>query len=142
MDKPISMSVKDFLIRKLAVELMMSEKTIDAIVSHQFRSANVALQDNHTVEISGLGKFHFNYKKAVRKMEKMVSKANFFHSQVNNMELSEQKRISANNKLVNTLAQIETLKPKLNVEHQPDLRGMEEQVNSSSSYEGADKESE
>jgi len=139
MDKPISMSVKDYLIRKLSVQLMMSEKTIETIVNHQFRSANVALQDNNTVELSGLGKFHFNYKKAVKKMEKMVSKANMFNAQMNNMELSEQKRTSASNKLYNTLAQIETLKPKLNVEHQPDLRGMEEQVDSPSSYEGADK---
>ena len=139
MDKPISMSVKDFLIRKLSVSLMISEKTIEAVVNHQFRSANVALQDNNTVEISGLGKFHFNYKKAQKKMEKMVSKANLFSSQVNNVELTDQKRLSSNNKLVNTLAQIETLKPKLNVEHQPDLRGMEEQVDSSSSYEGADQ---
>lgn len=139
MDKPVSMSVKDFLIRKLAVELLTSEKTIEAVVSHQFRSANVALQDNQTVEISGLGKFHFNYNKAVRKMEKMVSKANMFYAQMNNMELSEQKRISASNKLRNTLVQIETLKPKLNVEHQPDLRGMEEQIDSAISYEGDNK---
>jgi len=137
MDKPMSMSVKDYLIRKLSVSLMISEKTIEAIVNHQFRSANVALQDNNTVEISGLGKFYFNYKKAVRKMEKMVSKANLFHAQVNNMELTEQKRQSSANKLANTLAQIEALKPKLNVEHQPDLRGMEEQVDSPSSFEGA-----
>ena len=139
MDKPISMSVKDYLIRIMSVKMMMSEKTIEAVVNHQFRSANVALQDNNTVEISGLGKFYFNYKKAQKKMEKMVSKVNAFTSQVNNMELSEQKRISSNNKLVNTLAQIETLKPKLNVEHQPDLRGMEEQVGSPSSYEGTDQ---
>jgi nucleoid DNA-binding protein len=137
MDKPMSMSVKDYLIRKLSVSLMMSEKTIEAIVNHQFRSANIALQDNNTVEISGLGKFYFNYKKAVRKMEKMVSKANLFHAQVNNIELSEQKRQSSANKLANTLAQIEALKPKLNVEHQPDLRGMEEQVDSPSTLEGA-----
>ena len=139
MDKPMSMSVKDYLIRKLAVQLLTSEKTIEAIVNHQFRSANVALQDNNTVEISGLGKFYFNYKKAVRKMEKMVSKANLFHAQVNNMELTEQKRQSSANKLANTLAQIEALKPKLNVEHQPDLRGMEKQVDSSSTLEGTNQ---
>jgi len=92
MDKPMSMSVKDYLIRKMSVSLMMSEKTIEAIVNHQFRSANIALQDNNTVEVSGLGKFYFNYKKAVRKMEKMMSKANMFYSQMNKMELSEQKR--------------------------------------------------
>lgn len=138
MDKPMSMSVKDYLIRKMSVSLMTSEKTIEAVVNHQFRSANIALQDNNIVEISGLGKFYFNYKKALKKMEKMVSKANFFYSQVVNMELTEQKRISSANKLANTLIQIETLKPKLNVEHQPDLRGMEEQVGSTSTLEGAD----
>lgn len=140
MDKPISMSVKDFLIRRLAVQLLTSEKTIEAVVNHQFRSANVALQDNNTVEISGLGKFHFNYKKAQRKMDKMMSKVDFFTSQMDNTELTDQKRLSASNKLANTLVQIETLKPKLNVEHQPNLRGMEEQVDSPSSYEGADTE--
>jgi nucleoid DNA-binding protein len=138
MDKPMSMSVKDYLIRKLSVNLMTSEKTIEAIVNHQFRSANLALQDNNTVEISGLGKFYFNYKKAVKKMEKMVTKANFFYSQVNNMELTEQKRQSSANKLANTLIQIETLKPKLNVEHQPDLRGMEKQAYPCIRYEGDD----
>lgn len=142
MDKPMSMSVKDYLIRKMSVSLMTSEKTIEAVVNHQFRSANIALQDNNIVEISGLGKFYFNYKKAVKKMEKMVSKANFFYSQVVNMELTEQKRISSANKLANTLIQIETLKPKLNVEHQPDLRGMEEQIGSPSTLERADQISE
>lgn len=139
MDKPISMSVKDYLIRKMAVKEMVSEKTIEAIVNHQFRSANVALQDNHTVEISGFGKFHFNHKKAIKTLEKMYSKVEVFTRQANDETLSEQKRASATTKLNNTLAQIEILKPKLNVEHKPDLRGVEEQVDSPSQYEGADK---
>lgn len=138
MDKPISMSVKDFLIRKLAVQLMTSEKTIEAVVNHQFQSANVALQDNETIEISGFGKFYFNKKKAQKKMDKMLSKAALFEKQTNNPELSEQKRKSAANKLANTLVGIETLKPKLHAELCTDLRGVEEQVDSTSSFEGAD----
>ena len=44
MDKPISMSVKDYLIRTLAVKIMVSEKVIETIVNHQFQSANEAME--------------------------------------------------------------------------------------------------
>ena len=40
MDKPQSMSVRDYLVRTLAVKLMVPEKTIDAIVVHQFHEAD------------------------------------------------------------------------------------------------------
>lgn len=133
------MSVKDFLVRKLSVQLMTSEKTIEAVVNHQFQSANIAMQENETIEMSGFGKLYFNKKKAQKKMDKMLSKAALFTKQTNNAELSEQKRTSAANKLANTLIGIETLKPKLHAEHLcTDLRGMEEQAGSPSSFEGAD----
>jgi hypothetical protein len=138
MDKPTSMSVKDFLVRKLSVQLMTSEKTIEAVVNHQFQSANIAMQENETIEMSGFGKLYFNKKKAQKKMDKMLSKAALFTKQTNNAELSEQKRTSAANKLANTLIGIETLKPKLHAEFCTDLRGVEEQVDSTSSFEGAD----
>jgi nucleoid DNA-binding protein len=138
MDKPISMSVKDFLIRKLSVQLMTSEKTIEAVVNHQFQNANIALHENTSVEISGFGKFYFNKKKAQKKMDKMVSKATLFEKHVNDESLSEQKRNSAATKLANTLVGIETLKPKLHAELCTDLRGVEEQASSPSSFEGAD----
>ena len=134
----MSMSVKDYLIRIMSVKLMLSEKTIEAVVNHQFQSANVALVDNHSVEISGFGKFFFNKKKAQKKMEKMFSKAEVFTKQANDTSLSDQKRASANVKLNNTLLGIEALKPKLHVEHQSDLRGVEEQVDSFGEYEGTD----
>jgi nucleoid DNA-binding protein len=138
MDKPTSMSVKDYLIRIMSVKLMLSEKTIEAVVNHQFQSANVALVDNDSVEISGFGKFFFNKKKAQKKMDKMFSKAEVFTKQANDIGLSDQKRASANVKLNNTLLGIEALKPKLHVEHQSDLRGVEEQVDSFGEYEGTD----
>jgi nucleoid DNA-binding protein len=138
MDKPMSMSVKDYLIRILAVKTMTSEKTIEAIINHQFQGANDALVNNYSVEISGFGKFYFNHKKAQRKMEKMLSKANLFERQMNDEALSEQKRASASVKLANTLIGIETLKPKIDVEHIPDLRRVEKQVDSSVSFEGTD----
>jgi len=57
MDKPISMSVKDFLVRTLAVKMMMNEKMIEAVINHQFQSANVAMDLNNSIYISGFGKF-------------------------------------------------------------------------------------
>lgn len=129
MDKPISMSVKDYLIRKMAVKIMMSEKLIESVINHQFQSANQALQENNSVEISGFGKFYFNKKKAERRMDKLLSKKAFFENQLENNELSEQKKISVTNKLNSTILSIEALKPKLNidvVEPVADLRRMEE----------------
>lgn len=72
MDKPISLSVKDYLVRTLAPKMLVSEKVIDAVVVHQFQEANDALKRNHSVEISGFGKFYFNHKKAVKKLERMI----------------------------------------------------------------------
>ena len=95
MDKPISMSVKDYLIRLMSVKMMLSEKTIEAVVNHQFQSANVALQENNSLEISGFGKFYFNQKKAQKRMEKMLSKAELFAKQAADESLSEQRRNSA-----------------------------------------------
>jgi nucleoid DNA-binding protein len=141
MDKPISMSVKDYLIRLMSVKMMLSEKTIEAVVNHQFQSANVALQENNSLEISGFGKFYFNQKKAQKRMEKMLSKAELFTKQMNDPNLSEQRRNSAAVKLANTLAGIAVLKPKLQTnENQSvtDLRGVEEPSDPCVRYEGAD----
>ena len=58
--KPKSMSMKDFLIRVQAVKMMKSEKTIEAVVNHQFQSTNLAMRTNNSVELSGFGKFFFS----------------------------------------------------------------------------------
>jgi len=141
MDKPISMSVKDYLIRIMAVKTMTSEKTIEAIVNHQFQSASEAMSEHNSLEISGFGKFFFNQKKAQKKMEKLMSKADVFRRQMENETLSEQKRNSASVKLANTLAGIEMLKPKLQDDENQsvtDVRGVEEPPYPCIRYEGAD----
>ena len=92
MDKPISLSMKEYLIRTLAVKMMISEKTLETVINHQFNSANEAMKFYNTVEISGFGKFTFNYKKALKKMEKMLSQQELFQSRIDNPNLSEQRR--------------------------------------------------
>lgn len=137
MDKPISMSVKDYLIRIMAVKTMTSERVIEAIVNHQFQSANEAMSQHNSVEISGFGKFFFNTKKAEKKMASMLKNKTLFEGFLANPELSSQKRKLIENALSNTNQAIEALKPKLNSnEAVPDLRGVEEQVDSPIGHEG------
>ena len=131
MDKPLSLSVKDYIIRKMSIKMKLTEKVIDNVVTHQFSSANEALVSNKSVEVSGFGKFIFNDKKAISKMAKLHIQKGIFENMVNSAELSEQRKASAMVKLQNALLAIETLKPKIKNETKSDLRGVEEPSDSS-----------
>lgn len=128
MDKPISMSVKDFLVRTLAVKMLTSEKTIEAVVNHQFQSANEAMDTNNSIEIAGFGKFFFNEKKAKKRLEDLTRKKNLMLEFIASSETSEQKKRSSQVTLEKTEALINLLTTKTKYEDQllPDLRGLEE----------------
>ena len=128
MDKPISMSVKDYLIRTLAVKMLTSEKTIEAVVNHQFQSANEAMDTNNSLEISGFGKFYFNEKKAKKRLSDLYGKRDAMAKIVADESLSEQRRNRSKVTLEKTEVSINLLKPKVTYEDQllPSVRGMEE----------------
>jgi hypothetical protein len=128
MDKPISMSVKDYLVRTLAVKMMISEKMIETVINHQFQSANEAMDTNNSIEISGFGKFYFNEKKAKKRLEDLVRKKNLMLEFLASAETSEQKKRSSQVTLEKTEALINLLKTKTTYEDQllSDLRGLEE----------------
>ena len=133
MDKPISMSVKDYLIRTLAVKMMVSEKIIEAVVNHQFQSANQAMDTNNSVEISGFGKFYFNEKKAKKRLTELCTKRDAMAKYVADESLPEQRRNRSKVTLEKTEALINLLKSKITYEDQllSDIRGLEEQPVSS-----------
>jgi len=128
MDKPISMSVKDYLVRTLAVKMMISEKLIETVINHQFQSANEAMDTNNSIEISGFGKFYFNEKKAKKRLEDLTRKKNLMLEFLASAETSEQKKRSSKVTLEKTEALINLLKSKITYEDQllSDLRGLEE----------------
>ena len=138
MDKPKSLTMREYLVRTLAVKMMVSEKVIDAVVAHQFQEANTALLSNDTVEISGFGKFIFNKKKALKTMDVYYSKERRFKEILQNPDISEAKRTSVENKLRNNDLVIEQLKAKLNDKSEANLRGLEEQSDSPFPSEGDD----
>lgn len=127
-EKPISMSVKDFLVRKLAIKLLTEEKTIEAVVNHQFISALSATKTNKEIELSGFGKLYFNNKKAQKAYEKNLSKQRVFENILSQPDITEARRRSYENKLQGTIAFLNDLKPKINNDADfQNLRGMEEQ---------------
>jgi nucleoid DNA-binding protein len=116
MDKPISMSVKDYLVRTLAVKILTSEKTIEAVINHQFQSANEALEENNSVEISGFGKLMFNTKKATKKLEALDAKVKAMEKILADDDISDQRRNAATVTLANTHITISQIKAKLSYE--------------------------
>ena len=128
MDKPISMSVKDYLVRTLAVKMMVSEKLIETVINHQFQSANEAMDINNSLEISGFGKFYFNEKKAKKRLQLLEEKRKAMEKYANDNSLSEQRRNTSKVTLEKTEALINLLKTKVTYEDQllSDIRGVEE----------------
>lgn len=114
MSKPQSMSVKDYLIRTLAVKLAVDEKMIDVVVSHQFQSANEAMDLNHSIEISGFGKFIFNKKKAQKKYDNFVGKQNKLIEELKLSTLSEEERRKLTITLDELTGRINKLKSTIN----------------------------
>ena len=113
MDKPRSLSVKDYLVRVLAVKMLTSEKVIEAVVDHQYQSTNEAMESNYSVEISGFGKMLFNKKKAIREMDRLLSYKAIHEQTLLNEDITETKRQSLILKLDNIRMAIESLKPRI-----------------------------
>ena len=114
MKKPQSMSVKEWIIKKMAISMVVSEKVIDAVVVHQFDSANDAVNIHKSVEISGFGKFYFNQKKAQVQYDKYVRIKQSYENMLADDSLSDKKRHSTEQKMISILNDIKILKPKIN----------------------------
>lgn len=111
--KPQSMSVKEWLIKKLAISIIIPERVIDAVISNQFDTANDALKTSKSIEISGFGKFVFNQNKAVKQMEKYISQKETFENILADESITNVRRTNISMKLETTLNNIKALAPKL-----------------------------
>ena len=139
--KPMSLTDKEYLIRMLAIKLTTSEKTIEAVINHQFQSANEAMDVNKSIEISGFCKLMFNEKKAARKLKTYYIKRWDMYSIIHHPTSTTEhirKATLIYNDMVDNIA---LLKPTISDEFLTDLRGMEEQFDSANRDEGDDKTS-
>jgi len=128
MDKPIAMPVKDYLLRIMSVRTNIPEKTIEAIMKHQFDGVLQAMQTSgiHSIEVSGFGKFLFNSKKAIKKWNDLLVKKEVLEKTLLE-DLTEQKRKSTELKIKEVTDWIEKSKPKIDGVT-ANTRGLEEQT--------------
>ena len=135
------MTDKEFLIRTIASKLLVAEKTIEAVINHQFVSANSAMDTNKSIEISGFGKFMFNEKKAAKKMNSYLMKKHDMSTIINHPEATAEQIRKATIVYNDMVDNIALLKPNISDEFLRDLRGLEEQIDSTSTDEGDNKTS-
>lgn len=114
MNKPNTMSVKEFIIKRMSLSLVTPEKVIDQVVQHQFDSANDALNLNKSVEISGFGKFLFNDKKAEKHYTKLLQMKQAYENTLADSSITEKKRHATEQRMITVLRDIKILKPKIN----------------------------
>jgi len=123
------MSVKEWIIKKMAINMVISEKIIDAVVTHQFDSAHDAVNIHKSVEISGFGKFLFNTKKAITHYNKLLAIEQAYKNMLLDENITPAKRDAVELKLKIIATSIYSLKPKTNEDSASD-RGMEESSSS------------
>jgi len=116
MEKPSTMTVKEWIIKRMSINIIVSEKVIDQVITHQFDSANDALNTNDSLEISGFGKFLFNTKKANTRYAKLLSMKQSYDNILADPSISDKKRHSTELRMQTVLTDIKILKPKI---HEP-----------------------
>ena len=115
--KSANTPIKEYIIKKIAVnkvtDKLISEKTMDLVISHQFESAIKAMSSHNTVEISGFGKFLFNFKRAQKELTKYEKIREHYMSLLQNTSLSEEQIESLEDKLAIANDGIKNLKPRV-----------------------------
>lgn len=127
MEKPVSLSVKEWIIRNMSTRIGVSERIIETVINDQFEGAIKAMNTCDTLEFAGFGKFYFNRKKAGKKLERLVLLKEELTIASTDVSLTAQKRHTAALKLITVTKVIEDLTTKL-YENKPDtdIRGVEE----------------
>jgi hypothetical protein len=97
----------------MAVGLVVSERVISQVITHQFNSAEDATKTNNSVEISGFGKFIFNKSKADRHVEKLEKIKKVYEQQLAEGTLPTKKLDVIKSKLSNLNLTLNSIKPKL-----------------------------
>lgn len=114
MEKPLSMSTKSFLIRKLSVDTMTPEKIIEAVINYQFLGVLEAMKTNKIIEFSGWGRFGLSVNKTLKQIEKDIKNKEYWEEFLKKDDISIQSRNSTMVKLENVINDINVLKLRIN----------------------------
>jgi nucleoid DNA-binding protein len=110
--KPASMTLKEWLIKKLALDQKHSEKNIKVVIDNQFDTANDAVNKHDSVELSGFGKFVFNKNRAIKRLAKWKKeKAKLEEAMKENM--SERRKLNMEDRIFVLDLSIKVLHPRI-----------------------------
>ena len=128
MDKPINLSIKDWIIRNMSVEKVIPEKVIEAVINHEFSGAREALDTCNSIEFAGLGKFVLNIGKVYKKCGKYRAIVKNIENTLAKGELTPQRRTTNHIKLEEMTAVIKYLNNRIEKyenQRKSDNRGLE-----------------
>lgn len=97
--KPQNILLKDFIIRRMVVDMGIPEKTIRTIIDDAFNNVVKATLTCKTIEISGWGVLHFNQKKALITRDKFKNQIRLFTETMEDVTTSDARRRNASMKL-------------------------------------------
>lgn len=107
------LTLKEKIIKKLSMDKIIPENVIVKVISHQFNSANEALNENKTVELSGFGKFIFNTKKANLRLIELEKIKKFYEKEVDQGFEEKKRENFIKNKISTLTVTINSLKSKI-----------------------------
>jgi len=136
-NKPSTMTMKEWLVKKLSMNINTPEKIINVVIANQFDTANDAVGLHDSVEISGFGKFIFNQSRAKKRMIKYIKEKKYLLRDLEHVE-NDKEKDSLEQKLKVMNINIKVLKPRIH-ENKPSVRGLEKPPVSSPEIKGDNK---
>lgn len=112
MEKPTTMPLKEWFIKRLALKLMIPEFVIKEVINFQATEAVKATANNNSVELSGFGKFIFYERKALKKMEKYEACYSAYMKELGE-DIAPEVRVRLEKKLASVIRDIGYLNIKL-----------------------------
>jgi len=97
----------------MSIKMVVSERVIDQVITHQFNAAEDATKTNNSLEISGFGKFVFNTSKANKKIVKLVKAKKVYEQQLAENTLPTKKLDVIKSKLSNLILTLNSISPKV-----------------------------
>jgi nucleoid DNA-binding protein len=113
MDKPVSMSIKDWIIRRMSVDMAIPESIIKVVINNQFEGATEAMGKVNSIEFSGFGKFYFKTHRAYDKMRHYELIKKGFEVILGRGDMSPQKERALKLKIENAQRNVDILKSKI-----------------------------
>ena len=114
-DKPITMPLRDWLIKQIAKQKNIPSSVIEAIVTHQFDSANSAIHIHKSLEISGFGRFVFSDAKANYQLKRNAEATEVLKGKLELLEIDSKEHHSLSEKIDSIARGTEELTKRINL---------------------------